>query len=536
MTTLNLNNINDDLIEINRDTFNNKAMSFNIPSKQQRASQNNFMNDDVLFNKNKISSDVISMSSRSSSRASSVNGDYDKGAYMKNMKNIYKHKKVSKYDEDSDKSSAVSSSSDKRPARFANANRSEAGSNGNKFKKQSKYDEDEEDDDEDEEDEDDDEEGDEDDEGEDEDEEGEDDEDDEGSGSRRVPTRHLSAKEIMMNELNEKREIIYQLDRMESKGFKIPFKFNMNSDLEEMRTEYNRLIREKELDGSVRFQQKMLMAFISGTEYMNTRYDPFAIKLDGWSEQVNENINDYDDIFEELHYKYKATGKKMAPELRLFISLSGSAFMFHLTSRMFKEQPMPNVENVLKSDPELMKQFQQAAAKQYMMGNTGNGNGNYNPMQATQSAQATQNIPLSSGASGMSSMAGMANSMSGGDSGGLFGMVSSLFSTLNAPSGLSGSSSMPMMSQVSHASQQQHQQSIRQSPNITELRNHKPSADIENIINNVHNNISINNDDNNIETLSVSDEEITSIIEDTADIKILRGVGRPRKNTRTLNI
>ncbi len=140
---------------------------------------------------------------------------------------------------------------------------------------------------------------------------------------------------------------------MESKGFKIPFKFNMNSDIEEMRTEYNRLIREKELDGSVRFQQKMLMAFISGTEYINGRYDPFSIKLDGWSEQVNENINDYDDIFEELHYKYKATGKKMAPELRLFVSLSGSAFMFHLTSRMFKEQPLPDVENVLRSNPEV---------------------------------------------------------------------------------------------------------------------------------------------------------------------------------------
>ena len=309
-----------------------------------------------------------------------------------------------------------------------------------------------------------------------------------------------------MNELNEKKEIIYQLDRLESKGFKVPFKFNMNSDLEEMRTEYNRLIREKELDGSVRFQQKMLMAFISGTEYMNSRYDPFAIKLDGWSEQVNENINDYDDIFEELHYKYKATGKKMAPELRLFISLSGSAFMFHLTSRMFKEQPMPNVENVLNSNPELMKQFQQAAAKQYMMGNTGN-NYNQSPPQQHQQQQ-QQNIPLSN------------NPM--GDSGGLFGMVSSLFSTLNTPS------SMPQMSQQSN-------NNIRQSPNITELRQ-KPAADIENIINNVHNNISIDNTDNNIETLSVSDEEITSIIEDTADIKILRGVGRPRKNTRTLNI
>jgi hypothetical protein len=382
-----------------------------------------------------------------------------------------------------------------------------------KYKKPSKYEE------ESEEEEDDDEEGDED--GEEyEDGDEEDEEDDEegsegsGSGGRRGSgggkSRHLSAKEIIMNELNEKREIIYQLDRLESKGFKVPFKFNMNSDIEEMRTEYNRLVREKELDGSVRFQQKMLMAFISGTEYMNSRYDPFAIKLDGWSEQVNENINDYDDIFEELHYKYKATGKKMAPELRLFIALSGSAFMFHLTSRMFKEQPMPNVENVLNSNPELMKQFQQAAAKQYMMGNTGN---NYNQAAAQGAAQ---NIPINNGYS---------NPMSD-SSGGLFGMVSSLFSTLNTPQ------SMPPMSQMSA---QQSNNNTRQSPNITELRQ-KPAVDIENIINNVHNNISIDNNDNNIETLSVSDEEITSIIEDTADIKILRGVGRPRKNTRTLNI
>jgi hypothetical protein len=94
---------------------------------------------------------------------------------------------------------------------------------------------------------------------------------------------------------------------------------------------------------------------------------------------------------------------------------------------------------------------------------------------------------------------------------------------------MSSMSSMPSMAAMASPN------NIRQSPNITELR-HKPSADIENIINNVHNNISIDNNDNNIETLSVSDEEITSIIEDTADIKILRGVGRPRKNTRTLNI
>jgi hypothetical protein len=504
MTTLNLNNINDDLIELNRDTFNNKQMGFNIPHKQQRVSQSNFMNDDTLFNRNKISEDVISMSSRSSSRASSVNGDYDKSAYMKNMKNIYKNKSVSKkskYNEESDNSSIASSINKKK----SNITHNSSNKN-NQYSKNtnSKYDDDdEEEDDDDDDDEEDDDDGEEDDDDYDE-EDGDD--DDEEYSKKGTRNRHLSAKEIILNEQNEKREIIYQLDRLESKGFKIPFKFNMNSDIEEMRTEYNRLIREKELDGSIRFQQKMLMAFISGTEYMNSRYDPFTIKLDGWSEQVNENINDYDDIFEELHYKYKATGKKMAPELRLFISLSGSAFMFNLTSRMFKEQPMPNVENVLKSDPELMKQFQHAAAKQYMMGN------NYTP------SSPAQNIPINNYATN--------NTNNGSDSGGLFNMVSSLFSSLNSPM-----SNMPMQPTMSAPSNNAN----RHQPNITELRQ-KPTNDIENIINNVHNNISIDNYENNIETLSVSDEEITSIIEDAADIKILRGVGRPRKNTRTLNI
>jgi hypothetical protein len=169
----------------------------------------------------------------------------------------------------------------------------------------------------------------------------------------------------------------------------------------------------------------------------------------------------------------------MAPELRLFMSLSGSAFMFHLTSRMFKEQPMPDVENVLKSDPELMKQFQNAATKQYMMGGGG---------KAQAPAPASNNM-------------------------GLFGMVSNLFGSLN---------SGPTSSETPQYQQNNFNSSV---------------DDVDSIINNVHNNISVEDDiDNNIETLSVSDEEITSIIEDTADIQILKKSGKRKDNTRTLNI
>jgi len=460
MTSLsNLNNRNDDLIELNKDSFKNESFNFKIPSKQNRVSQQNYINDDMLFNKNKISSDVISMSSRSSSRASSVSGEKEK--YIKNMKNNSR-KSYNRNEDDSSETSSKHSKSSKSSKSSSRSGGSEVSGDSNHSdeseEKQNTNDNSE-------------------------------DSYDGRDSSKIVKKRALSQKEIIMNEINEKREIIYQLERLESKGFKLPFKFNMNSDLDEMKSEYNRIIREKELDGSVRFQQKMLMAFISGTEYMNSRYDPFTIKLDGWSEQVNENINDYDDIFEELHGKYKSTGKKMAPELRLFISLSGSAFMFHLTSRMFKEQPMPDVENVLKSDPELMKQFQNAAAKQYMMG----GNNIEPPMKQNSSST---------------------------DSMGLFNMVSNLFGSLNGDS--MPSNIMPNQMQRS---------------NVTDM-NKKSTDDVDNIIRNMHSKISVDYNDNNIETLSVSDEEITSIIEDTADIKILKSSvgGRRKNNTRTLNI
>jgi len=284
------------------------------------------------------------------------------------------------------------------------------------------------------------------------------------------------------NELQEKREILYQLNRLQAKGHEIPHNFTMASDLNEMKSEYERIVRDKDTDASIRFQRKMMMAFVTGTEYLNTRYDPFAIKLEGWSEQVHENITDFDDIFEELHNKYKSKGKKMAPELRLFISLSGSAFMFHLTSKMFKESSIPGVEEVFKANPVLMKQFQTAAAKQFVYKNMGGGE---EPEERPRKQQLQQ-----------------ANN-------GLFGMIGNLFGGLT------------------------NNQPFNNSP---KMRSEKPMNDINNIISSVHNKISPNIDeDNRIETLSISDEEITSIIEDATDVNLLKkSVGR--KNKRTLNI
>jgi hypothetical protein len=101
------------------------------------------------------------------------------------------------------------------------------------------------------------------------------------------------------------------------------------------------------------------MTAITGIEFLNNKFDPFDLKLDGWSEQINENVDDYDEIFAELHEKYKSKAK-MAPELKLLFQLGGSAIMLHMTNTMFKSA-MPGMDDIMRQNPELMKQFTQAA-------------------------------------------------------------------------------------------------------------------------------------------------------------------------------
>ena len=461
----------------------------------------------LLFNKNKISDEVASLSSMSSiSNSSSIYNTVQK-----------KNKKLINPSPFSNNNIKVEKK--KKPASISNSSNNSDSDNENGNRKEFLY---EVDNDEEEEEDDDEEEGDE--EEEDDDEEGED--DDEGDEERSEKRKITSYKDIQ----NEKKEILYQLNRLSSKGAKIPHNFNMNSNIEDMRNEYNKILKDRDIDASVRFQRKMLMAFVTGTEYLNTRYNPFTIQLEGWSEQVHENIEDFDDIFEELHLKYKSKGKSMPPELRLFISLAGSAFMFHLTSKMFKECPIPGVEEVLKANPELMKQFQNAAAKQFIYNNMGTSTSNTTTIPPPQNSQPSRQMNNNNNSSGIN---GLFSNPSG-----LFGMVNNLFSGLNnipkPPENMNMNMNMNMNNNQNRNNNNQNRNNNNQN------RNFKSENDINNIINSVHNNISLNqnDDDGIIETLSISDEEITSIIEDAADIKILKSSTRGKKtnNSRTLNI
>ena len=181
------------------------------------------------------------------------------------------------------------------------------------------------------------------------------------------------AKQKKEDILRDKFVYLRKLEALEQKGVRLTKQYSMESNLDEMKGEYEMIVSEKEKSNSVKFQGKMLMACITGLEFLNNKFDPFDLKLDGWAEQVNENINDYDEIFGELHEKYHSKAK-MAPELKLMFQLAGSAIMLHMTNSMFKSS-MPNMDDYFRQHPEVMKQFTQAAVS--TMGDSNPGFGGF---------------------------------------------------------------------------------------------------------------------------------------------------------------
>jgi hypothetical protein len=177
--------------------------------------------------------------------------------------------------------------------------------------------------------------------------------------------KNLSEQEL----LKSKFEILRKLDALENKGATLSKKYTMDNDLDEMKGEYEFLVSEKEKENSIKFQGKILSTMITGIEFLNEKFDPFDIKLDGWSEQINENVDDYDEIFRELHEKYKSKAK-MAPEIKLLFQLASSGIMVHMTNTMFKSS-LPGMDDIMRQNPDLMNQFTKAAVNSMQNTNPG---------------------------------------------------------------------------------------------------------------------------------------------------------------------
>ena len=179
-----------------------------------------------------------------------------------------------------------------------------------------------------------------------------------GGGYQQGPTTEEMPSPGYTSIDDEKADLLNKLARLEKKGLSVNKRLTAYSDISEIRTEYKRLIYGIEAEQSIKFSRRMLIACVTGVEFLNKRYNPFDVMLEGWSESVMENVDDYDGVFEELYTKYR-TKMNVAPEIKLMMMLGGSGMMFHLTHSMFKTA-IPNMNDVMKQNPDLVKNMMQA--------------------------------------------------------------------------------------------------------------------------------------------------------------------------------
>jgi len=167
-----------------------------------------------------------------------------------------------------------------------------------------------------------------------------------------------------MNEREKRRKkrlMIKKLEEWYEKGLvKNITHFNLESDYDEIEDEYETALEDKRKKDGIKLQGWWFMTFVNSLEYANAAFNPFDLNLDGWGEQVSEDIDSYEEIFGELHEKYK--GGKLAPELSLLLRLGFSAAVVNFTNKALSTAT-PGFSDVIKQSPDLMRMFTNATVE-----------------------------------------------------------------------------------------------------------------------------------------------------------------------------
>ena len=172
-----------------------------------------------------------------------------------------------------------------------------------------------------------------------------------GGGGERTGGAGLNERE----KRRKKRVMLKNLEQWHEKGIiKNMSRFTMDSSYEEIEDEYEGALEDKRKRDAVKMQRNWMITAINTIEYGNSMFDPFGISLDGWGESISEDIDSYDEIFEQLHEKYK--GGKMSPELSLLMRLGFSASVVHFSNKALSTAT-PGFNDVIRQSPELMRMF-----------------------------------------------------------------------------------------------------------------------------------------------------------------------------------
>jgi hypothetical protein len=165
-------------------------------------------------------------------------------------------------------------------------------------------------------------------------------------------------EELMLRKL----DMLKKLGELKERGVKISTNYTLNHDYKTMKMEYELHTSIRSKRQALNFMGNVLTCIIKGVEMINDNVNPWDLKFDGkWSERVSTDMPDYYEILGEIYEKYTTPGKSMAPELRLFITLLGSAGGILVSRGMAS---MTHSADDLEKNPDKFREIQKTVAQQ----------------------------------------------------------------------------------------------------------------------------------------------------------------------------
>lgn len=176
------------------------------------------------------------------------------------------------------------------------------------------------------------------------------------------PPRRMSEEHLM----KEKYELLRKFERLQKLGVPMRKRFTLESPIEEMRMELDFIKREKDADATIKQFCDWYVTGMSALEWSSKNVPvmkAFGLNLEGLSESAQMNVTDLEEDFEELYDLY-GDKLKMHPLVRIPIRTCMMVYMVHLTNQMAQKSPIPNMDQILRSNPDIARQLATAAMAQ----------------------------------------------------------------------------------------------------------------------------------------------------------------------------
>jgi hypothetical protein len=177
---------------------------------------------------------------------------------------------------------------------------------------------------------------------------------------------YAPSKTIKMTEealQKEKYEILRKFERLSKLGVPMRKRFTIDSPLEEMKMELEFIKREKSMDATIKQFSEWFVTGMSAMEWGTKNVGmlrAFGLQLDGLSEAAQMNVVDLEDDFEELYDLY-GENMKMHPLVRIPLRTCMMIYMVHLTNQMTRKAPIPNIDDIMRQNPDIARQLAAAA-------------------------------------------------------------------------------------------------------------------------------------------------------------------------------